>query len=186
MHPPISRSTAKKERCTSEYRTAHKRVQNGTQTHTLQRRHLCDSADTLLHFHGFCLRQFLTTVKNRVATPLRPFGGVTTALWRRHYGPLTTPLRPFDNAKRLLSFCQVVAIILSSGSYRFVKLKWRRFISAASSMLGHWFQSHTHGVGIEHHAVAVDKRSYLPAVGKGARRAADQCCGSRKGGGDAV
>ena len=49
----------------------------------------------MMHCSGFYYLQFLTTVKNRVATPLRPFGGVTTALSHRHYGPLRAPLGRF-------------------------------------------------------------------------------------------
>lgn len=48
-----------------------------------------------MHCSGFYCLQFLTTVKNQVTTPLRPFDVVTTALSHRHYGPLRTPLGRF-------------------------------------------------------------------------------------------
>ena len=76
-----------------------------------QERGFCD---TLLRFCRFCLHQFLTLVKNAAPFPLRPFRLLTTALWPRHYGPLTSPNGHYHFVNSALSFCQIFSSAFSS------------------------------------------------------------------------
>ena len=63
--------------------------------HAKPHRHVCHHqhvfCDTLLHFNRKKQHYLLTRVKHTAIFPLRPFDIATTALWRRHYGPLTSP-----------------------------------------------------------------------------------------------
>ena len=78
------------------------------------KRGFCDTLLRFCRFCRFCLHQFLTLVKNAAAFPLRPFRLLTTAFWRRHYGPLTSPNGHYHFVNYALSFCKIFSSAFSS------------------------------------------------------------------------
>ena len=100
-------------------RPAHERGEKGASAR--HRPSVCDTCTG----HGRAIGANWQNDSALLGLPLRPFDDATTALWRCHYGPLTSSLGPFDKLNKALSFCQLGLKGKRGDVNLFLKRWWR-------------------------------------------------------------